>query len=176
MKKEQFELLASMSKERLIKLIEIYSKDWLALDGVWFQSIEARDGMDAAMYHDGEAWRRYTVIEARRIKVFLGLEEHPGLEGLAKALRLRFYANINEDSIVIDGNRLTYTAVSCRVQTARARKGMEFHPCKSVGIIEYGGFARTIDDRIVCRCVSCYPEIVDTSCCCKWEFCLEDGE
>ena len=59
----------------------------------------------------------------------------------------------------MEGNTLTYTAVDCRVQTARKRKGMPFHPCKSVGIIEYSGFAREIDDRFTCECISCYPEI-----------------
>ena len=36
-------------------------------------------------------------------------------------------------------------------------KQMEYHPCKSVGIIEYSGFAKTIDERITCECLSCYP-------------------
>ena len=31
--------LDAYSKEELIKIIEIYSKNWLAMDGVWFQSI-----------------------------------------------------------------------------------------------------------------------------------------
>ena len=102
------------------------------------------------------------------------LEEHPGLEGLAKALRLRFYANLNEDSIEISGNTLTYTSVDCRVQRARERKGMPFHPCKSVGIIEYREFARTIDSRFTCECVSCYPDIAEPAVCCKWRFTLHD--
>lgn len=51
---------------------------------------------------------------------------------------------------------------------------MEFQPCKSVGIIEYGGFARTIDDRITCECVSCYPEMTDESCCCAWKFTINE--
>lgn len=166
------ELLNSLQKEKLIELIEIYSKNWLAMDGVWFQSIEQKLGMDEAMYHDAEAWRRFTEIEAKRIKTFLELPEQAGVEGLAKALRFRFYANINDDKIEIDGNTLTYTAVDCRVQTARKRKGMPFHPCKSVGIIEYSGFAKVIDNRFTCECVSCYPDITDDSCCCKWKFTL----
>ena len=166
------ETLSSLSKDELIQLIHIYSKNWLAMDGVWFQSVERKLGMDEAMYHDREAWSRFTVIEARRIKAFLGLPDHPGVEGLAKALRLRFYANINRDRIEIAGNTLIYTAVDCRVQAARQRKGMPFHPCKSVGIVEYSGFAKEIDDRFVCRCLSCYPDIADESCCCKWEFTL----
>ena len=167
-----YETLSQFSKDELIELIEIYSKNWLAMDGVWFQSVERKLGMDEAMYHDAEAWKRFTVIEAKRIKEFLKLPDNPGVEGLEKALKLRFYANINEDRIEIDGNTLTYTSVNCRVQRARERKGMPFHPCKSVGIIEYTEFAKTIDSRFTCECVSCYPDITDNECCCKWTFTL----
>lgn len=167
-----YEILSQLSKDELIELIEIYSKNWLVMDGVWFQSVERRLGMDEAMYHDGEAWRRFTVIEAKRIKDFLKLSDNSGVEGLEKALKLRFYANINEDKIEIDGNTLTYTSVNCRVQRARERKGMPFHPCKSVGIIEYTEFAKIIDSRFTCECVSCYPDITDNDCCCKWRFTL----
>ena len=162
----------SLSKEELLKLIEIYSKNWLAMDGVWFQSVEKKYGMDEAIYHDEKAWEKFTVIEAKRIKEFLKLDEHAGLEGLAKALSLRFYANINNDEIKICDNTLTYRAIDCRVQTARQRKKMDFHPCKSVGIIEYSEFAKTIDNRITCECLSCYPDINDKSCCCSWLFTL----
>lgn len=167
-----YETLSQFSKDELIELIEIYSKNWLAMDGVWFQSVERKLGMDEAMYHDAEAWKRFTVIEAKRIKEFLKLPDNPGVEGLEKALKLRFYANINEDGIEIDGNTLTYTSVNCRVQRARERKGMPFHPCKSVGIIEYTEFAKTIDNRFTCECVSCYPDITDNECCCKWKVTL----
>lgn len=171
---KQNSLLNTFTKKELIELIGAYSKNWLAMDGVWFQSVERKYGMDEAMYHDREAWKRYTVTEAKRIKKFLGLPEQAGLEGLAKALRLRFYANINEDEIIFseDGNSLTYRALNCFVQAARQRKQMEYHPCKSVGIIEYSGFSRVIDERITCECISCYPDITDKSCCCAWKFTL----
>ena len=167
-------MLEELSKDELVQLIDIYSKNWLALDGVWFQSVERRRGMDEAMLHDKEAWSRFTVIEAKRIKEFLRLPEYPGLEGMKKALSLRFYANLNEDEYIMEGNKLVYRMVDCRVQSARKRKGMELHPCKSVGIIEYSEFARTIDSRISCRCLSCCPDITDETCCCAWEFTLEE--
>ncbi len=166
--------LNTYSKEQLIEIIEIYSKNWLAMDGVWFQSIERKFGMKEAMYHDAEAWKRFTVIEARRIKEFLKLSDNSGTDGLQRALGLRFYANLNEDKIETDGNILYYTSVNCRVQRARERKGMAFHPCKEVGIIEYGEFAKVIDERFTCECISCYPDITDASCCCKWKFTLND--
>ena len=167
-------LLAGMTREQFMELLSLYAKNWLAMDGVWFQSVEEKFGMEEAMEHDEKAWERFTAIEARRIKAFLGLPQRPGLEGLAKALALRFYGNLNRDSIEIRGNTLTYRVETCRVQSARSRKGMALHPCKSVGIIEYGGFARTIDDRIRCRCLSCYPEVTDDTCSCAWEFTLEE--
>lgn len=45
---KQNNFLSSLTKEELIKLIEAYSKNWLAMDGVWFQSIERKFGMDEA--------------------------------------------------------------------------------------------------------------------------------
>lgn len=165
-------MLLGLDKEQLVDLIEMHSKNCLALDGVWFQSIETAKGMDEAMLHDANAWGRFTVIEARRIKRLLGLGGHPGLDGLERALCYRFYANLNEHGFERDGDRLVYTMHKCRVQAARERKGMPFHPCKPVGIIEYTGFAQTIDDRISCKCLSCYPDVTDESCCCKWEFTL----
>ena len=147
--------LQDLSREQLEELIGLYAKNWLALDGVWFQAAERRYGMDAAMDLDEDAWRRYTEIEARRIKAFLGLAERPGLAGLERALRLRFYGQLNCDEVLREENALIYRVVDCRVQSARTRKGMPLHPCKRVGLVEYAGFARAIDDRLTCECLSC---------------------
>ena len=67
--------LEALRREQLIELLDIYAKNWLAMDGVWFQSIERKFGMDEAMYHDIQAWQRFTVTEARRIKKFLNITE-----------------------------------------------------------------------------------------------------
>ena len=166
-------LLENMSREELIQLIRIYSKNWLAMDGAWFQAVEKSRGMDEAMLMDSEAWKVFTVAEARRIKKFLNLPEQAGLDGLAKALKIRFYGNINIVEIITENNTLIYKNTECFVQTARKRKNMEYHPCKTVGIIEYSEFAKVIDNRISCECISCYPDITDNSCCCAWKFILE---
>lgn len=176
MEKLEYQSIEELPREKLLLLISDYAKNWLAMDGVWFQSIEQKYGMDEAMEHDAAAWRRFTVIEATRIKRFLGLPDRAGLAGLGQALRFRMYAPLNEDSIEIKGNTLFYRVHACRVQSARQRKGMPFHPCKSVGLIEYAGFASTIDDRIQTQCTSCYPDITDDSCACVWEFTLSEEE
>lgn len=162
----------NLSREKLLNLLEVYAKNWLALDGLWFQSIEQAFDMDRAMEHNKNVWRRYTVIEARRIREFLELPERAGLTGLRQALGLRLYAPLNEVEMDLSGNILTFRTLSCRVQSARSRKGLPRHPCKEVGIIEYGEFAKVIDDRITTACLSCYPDIMDAGCACAWRFTL----
>ena len=169
------QLISELNREDLLKLVEIYAKNWLAMDGVWFQSVERKLGMDEAVEHDENAWRGFTVIEANRIKQFLNLPEQAGIDGLKRALAFRMYATINDDEIIVKDNVLIYRTLDCRVQTARKRKGMEFHPCKSVGIIEYTYFAKTIDSRFECEALSCYPEITDDTCNCAWKFTLTDN-
>ena len=150
--------LRNLGKDELVELLEIYAKNLIALDGTWFQSLEREEGMDTAVRHDIEAWRRFSVSEARRIKKFLGL----GCQSAA-----------NVDEILVEGDELTYRIVDCRVQNARKRKGMGFHPCRSVGVVEYGVFAESIDDRISCECLSCFPDMTDDSCNCAWKFTLK---
>lgn len=166
--------LSCLSREELVELLEIYAKNLIALDGTWFQSVEGARGMDEAMRHDEEAWRRFSLSEARRIKRFLRLGERPGLEGLARALPLRCQSAANADEIRSEDGALVYRIVDCRVQTARERKGMGFHPCKSVGLVEYGVFARAIDERIACECLSCFPDVADDTCNCAWRFTIEE--
>ena len=118
------ETIRSMTKEQLLELMEIDAKDSVALDGVWFQSVERKFGMDEAMYHDQEAWKRFSPVEARRIKKFLGLGEHPGLEGLAKALPLHIVDRANTCEVIKEEGRVVNRVIDCRVQSARSRKGM----------------------------------------------------
>lgn len=170
------ETIRSMTKEQLLELMEIDAKDSVALDGVWFQSVERKFGMDEAMYHDQEAWKRFSPVEARRIKKFLGLGEHPGLEGLAKALPLHIVDRANKCEVIEEEGRVINRVIDCRVQSARSRKGMEYHPCKLAAIYEYSCFASAIDDRIECKCLSCYPDVTDETCSCSWEFTLKKAD
>lgn len=168
--------LEDLSREQLMALVEIYARNIYALDGVWFQSIEKADGMDAAIEHDRNAWRRFTETEAKRLKKFLNLPEYPGLDGLHQALALRFsgLANPKVELIRESSDSLIYRIVECRVQNARSNKGMPYHPCKSVGIIEHEFFAKIIDSRIECEPISCFPDVTDQSCACSWRFTLKE--
>ena len=50
------DVLSKLSKEQLEELVRTYARNMLALDGVWFQSVERELGMDRAMRHDERVW------------------------------------------------------------------------------------------------------------------------
>ena len=167
--------LAELSKEELIAIIVDDAKNWLAHDGLWFQAVEKGYGMAAAMDADREAWRLFTVIEAKRIKERLGLPAAGGIPALVTALRHRLYARINlQDVIEQSDTRVVFRMLDCRVQSARKRKGLADFPCKSIGLVEYAEFARTIDPRIATRCLACPPDQHPDGFWCAWEFTLAD--
>jgi hypothetical protein len=173
---EDIENIEDLSKEDLLELTRVYAKNWLAHDGCWFLAAEQKYGMEVAIELDTESWRKFTVIEAKRIIEYLQLGKNSGIEGLKKALRFRLYATINEDEITVgeDGKTLEYRVKTCRVQAARRRKGLEDFPCKSVGIVEYSYFAKTIDERLETECTSCPPEITNPDYHCIWQFMLKE--
>lgn len=162
----------SLSREELLKVVENFAKNWLAHDGLWFQAVERKRGIDDAIEADAAAWERFSPIEAQRIRELLGLGERPGLEGLRKALEYRMYAVLNRQHSELEGGVLRFYMDDCRVQSARVRKGLPDFPCKKVGLVEYAEFAKAIDPRIQTRCLTCPPDPHPPEHFCGWEFTL----
>jgi len=163
--------LDDLSREQLVAMLKDAGKLWLAHDGLWFQAVEQHHGIDHAIELDAAAWERFTVLEAKRIMKRLEIEPGGGLDALAQALEHRLYTLVNTQEILRPTeDRLVFRMTSCRVQVARKRKGLPDFPCKKVGLVEYAGFARTIDPRIQTHCLSCPPDPHPDDYFCAWEF------
>jgi len=145
--------LEELTKEELINYIEDLSKNWLAIDGTWFQVAEREYGLERAIELDVEQWKRFTVIEAKRIMKSFKIPQNGGIPALVKALKFRVYANINVQEILeVTENRCVFRMNNCRVQFARKSRDLPDFPCKPVGVIEYGDFAK----RGILLCVGIY--------------------
>ncbi|MEW5900170.1 MAG: DUF6125 family protein [Acidobacteriota bacterium] len=163
--------IRDFSKEELAELLKDAALNWLAHDGLWFRAVEDKFGLEAAMELDRAAWEKFTVLEARRIMKRLGLAEGGGIPALVQALKLRLYAQINAHEIAeVSPEQCVFRMRNCRVQEARRRQKLPSFPCKTIGIVEYAGFARTIDPRIETRCLVCPPDPHPEDLWCAWEF------
>ncbi len=162
--------LINMPREKLISLIDAMSINWLADDGVWFQTVETRQDMYTSKRCNDTCWTRFSPLEASMIKSLLNIPERGGIEGLEEALRFRLYARINKQTAEREGKSLVFRMVTCRVQDARKSRGLGDYPCKSAGLVEYRTFARTIDSRIKTECVACPPDEHPEEWACTWRF------
>lgn len=162
--------LSSMPKEKIISLIEAISVIWLASDGIWFQAVESRQEMFTAKRCNDTCWAKFSPLEAYRIKESLGLPDNGGLDSLEITLGYRLYSRINRQSLERHDGSLIFKMLNCRVQEARVRKGLDDYPCKSGGVVEYTGFARAIDRRIMTECIACPPDKHPEDWFCAWKF------
>jgi hypothetical protein len=163
-----------LPREALLGMLEDFAKNWLAHDGLWFQAVEKENDMQTAIKLDTEAWELFTQIEAKRIMDRHNIPRHGGLEALKKALGFRLYTVLNEQTITEETeNSFVFKMVECRVQSARKRKNLPPFPCKSVGLVEYAEFARTIDPRIKTECIACPPDENERDYYCGWRFYME---
>lgn len=164
------DFIPKMSKEDLLKLVEVYAKNWLAHDGCWFLGAEETFNMETAIDLDKKSWFRFANAEAKRIMKAFDIPENGGLDSLAKAFNYRLYSAINQQKTERpEKNKLVFTMTKCKVQETRRRKGLADFPCKSVGIIEFTRFAEAVDQRIKTTCIQCPPDETGNEFC-KWEF------
>lgn len=167
--------LLEMSRDNLLALIKGLGANWLAGDGIWFQSIEKNLGILDAQRCAGCSIIKYSAFEAWSIKQFLKLPELAGLEGLKRGLRFRLYHQINTQTILIEGSdSIVFQMNDCIVQSTRRRKGLPDYPCKSTGIGEYRSFAEAIDQRIVTECIGCPPDDHPEEWYCAWRFTIRE--
>ena len=167
--------LLDLPKEKVEALRDAMAVNWLANDGVWFQSVEFTSGMNDAKRCNDSCWAHFSPFEARSIKKMLKLPEKAGLEGLKKALEYRLYAHVNKQSISDETeNSFVFRMNECRVQIARKRKGLADYPCKSGGLVEYTTFAQTIDSRIKTEVISCPPDLHPDTYYCAWRFFIDE--
>ena len=165
--------LLDLPEETLLALREGVAANWLASDGIWFQSVEFTNGMDNAKHCNDSCWEKFSPLEAWSIKRILNLPEQAGLDGLKQALQYRLYAFINKQSITDETpDSFIFRMNDCRVQSARKRKGLDDYPCKSAGVVEYTSFATAIDSRIKTECLGCPPDKHPDEWYCAWTFYL----
>ncbi len=161
------------SRDELLKLVDVYAKNWLAHDGCWFLSAEKKYGMETAIGLDKMSWYKFAAAEAARIKKVFDIPDNGGLKALEQAFQYRLYAAINKQETEWTGkNHLIFKMTECRVQKIRSYKKLPLFPCKEVGLVEFSRFAETIDSRIKIKCISCPPDPVKDFYC-GWEYSIK---
>jgi hypothetical protein len=171
---DQTSLNLNFDDNKINEIEKAMATNWLANDGIWFQSIEFTHGMNIAKRINDSTWAQFSPFEARIIMHKYNMGENSGLEGLKFALQHRIYALINKQEIIDETeNSFVFRMNECRVQIARNKKGLDDYPCKSGGLVEYSTFAETIDPHIKTSVISCPPDKHSSDYYCAWKFYID---
>ncbi|MFQ6106302.1 MAG: DUF6125 family protein [Thermoplasmata archaeon] len=175
-REQDIEMMSEMSREDLIELVFLHMRNLYAVDGLYFLGIEERYGTSIATEIDAYVWRRMGTIEARRLKKRLNLQGND-VKSLMKALRLTSWAlDIEDKEVEVLENRGLIRNTNCRVQTTRARKGLEEFPCKEVRMGFMESFAKEFNPDIEVKCIVCPPDEHPEGLWCEWEFSNEGSD
>ena len=112
------EVLQELDTKELANLLAEMSKNWVACDGVWFQTIENNydyEMLTAKRINDTN-WVRFSPIEAKMIMRRFDLPENGGLPVLKEALKYRQYALINKYEMIDDRGKADFP--QCRLSCA----------------------------------------------------------
>ncbi len=168
--------VSELSRDDLLKLLEVNAKNWIAHDGCWFLAVEEKYGLETAMELDTLSWQCFAPIEAERIKNAFGIPDHGGLPALEQVWKLRMYGLANKlQTVWLGGDILELHMIECRVQSARRRKGLPDFPCKRVAAIGFPLFAKSVDPAIHTECLACPPDPVGEGYC-RWRYTLKEGD
>jgi hypothetical protein len=160
--------LKALSKETLIELIHMYSRNWLTVDGLWFSGVEESYGLEAAMALDVRMWQIGSRIEAKRIKALLGLEA--GLENILKAIDFMSWSASFGYEYQLAGDHALWTCRRCPPQEYRLKKGMGEFPCRPTFEACFQNVIEVIDPRVEVTCLFCPPGSHPEDAWCRWAF------
>lgn len=163
---------SDLSKETLVELIRMYSRNILTIDELWFINVGEKFGLDAAVGISTTAWGRYGVTEARRIKRVLNINEE-GIQAIAKAINFLVWVQeidykfpeVTEKDLVFN-----ITNSTKRKERTRDKRG-EFAYKSVVAMLE--NFTETIDPRLKINCLVCPPGGHTENVSYSWKFQLE---
>ncbi|MBI2869275.1 MAG: hypothetical protein HYX96_05570 [Chloroflexi bacterium] len=162
-----------LPREKLLELLKLYGRLYLAMDGFWFLSVRQHLGNQAALDCDIATWARMSAYEMSRITRLMDIKGQ-GLSALLQALRLApWFLNLGHQVHIDGDNRAVLSVNSCPTLIALEKEGegREKEICRVIEPIILKSYASFFDPGIVINCLKCPPRSDrEDGTCCQWEF------
>lgn len=165
----------SLPREKLVQLLKLYSRLFLALDGFWFLAAKEKLGYDAALDLDTTAWEGYFPYEAKKIRRELGIADDTAI-GIVDSLKYSpFIPCMRHEISEASEEKSVFSCYDCPSLTAMERGGYPT-TCEPVGKACFEAYAKAINPRAKVRFLDGPPRKSPKDVSCKWEFTIEPEE
>ena len=165
------------SPDTLTRLVKLYSRLYVALDGFWYLTVKDRVNNDEAMACDIRVWEIVTRYEMVRITRELNIQGND-VVALMKALQFTPWFQSCEYRIEIKGpDYATITFTVCPTLNALEKEGegRENQICNIVDRKILQKYADFFDPAIKVKSLISPPRKNKDGICCEWEFTREPG-
>jgi hypothetical protein len=170
---EDRNVLAKMSKEKLLDYFFLQIRNLWRVDGLYFLGIEKKFGTEPATEIDAGVWEIMAAIEAKSLQKMFNVGENPDVPTIMNLLCKSSWALDQPfKTIEVTGNRAVLSINRCRTQEARLNKGLGEFPCKKVRFGYLKNLAKTLNPKVEVNCLICPPDKHPKDLWCKWEFTL----
>jgi hypothetical protein len=170
---EDRNMLAKMSKEKLLDYFFLQIRNLWRVDGLYFLGIEKKFETEPATEIDAGVWETMAAIEAKSLQKMFNIGENPNVPTIMNLLCKSSWALDQPfKTIKVNSNRAILSINRCRTQEARLNKGLGEFPCKKVRFGYLKNFAKTLNPKAEVNCLICPPDKHPKDLWCKWEFTL----
>jgi len=171
----------SFSKDVLVKLLEQLNKNYLGLDGLWFQRAIKGVGLDEATVWSRDNWVTQCGIEMARIRELMNIQGDD-VEALFKGIQLCSgfpIAILKWEMELANPNHGVITVHGCPAVDTFERWGDKGTPvltkiCKELEPPAFEAYVKKVNPNIKIIELMTPPRKSRDEPCCKWEFILEE--
>lgn len=163
--------LQNFDIERILDLLFFQVRNLWRVDGLYFLGIEEKFGTEVATEIDANCWSSLAKIEARELKRIFGVEKVESIETLLELLTYTSWALYQaKKEVDILEDKGIFRVLSCKIQEARLKKGLEIFPCKKVRFGYLKSFVEELSRDFEVLCRLCPPDERREGFWCEWEF------
>ena len=164
--------LEDFPEDFLVKLLKIYGKLYLAVDGFWYLSVKEKVNNDTALACDLWVWGKQCKNEIKRITGLLNIQGKD-VVSFFKAFQLSPWIwNLQYRMDVKNSNLGILTVIQCPTLEALEKEGeaREKTFCKDVGVTIFKAYVDCFNPQIEVNHLMLPPRKSKDEIACQWEF------
>lgn len=163
------------SYDTLVKMLTMYAKLYIAIDGFWYMTVMSRCGNDEALACDIQAWKIMSKYEKKRIAETLKITGNDVLSFI-KTLQMSPWFMHTKYRIEMENNDNAILSVTyCPTLDALEKegKGRQENICSVFEPEIFQNYAALFNAGICVKPLSPLPREDKENICCKWSFKLK---
>lgn len=152
-------------------LMEVASRTYFTIDGLWFLAVEEQFGFETAFQMNQVVWQKASPILGRRLLKHIDTEGKSPLGILMEILHADPLMHVHRPAVVeLTEKQAVFRCTECPVQTARIRDGKGVYDGIPGCSLLFDAYARIVDPRISTTCNACAPDPENPEYWCEWVF------